>query len=371
MDNDKYILWLLSISLRNPHKFLKYCKSAKNIFEGSDCLNKIPYISKETVAKIKSFANNEYLVRVLDNLKQSQNEKGIKFISYKNPLFPKRFNNIENPPLGIFVKGELPKEHVPSVAIIGSRETSQYGAKAAFNLAKEMAGVGINIISGMARGADANAHMGALDAQGYTVAVLGCGIDICYPPQNFGLYKDIWQHGCFISEYMPKSPATKWNFPARNRLISALCDALLVVEAGEKSGTSITVGFALDMGKEVFVVPGSIFNPKSVGTNKLIQDGATPIMTYLDIINYFKHQKSFELFFNENNKSDMLTTRPQVVLNKDEKIVYSCISYEPISIDNIIYNSGISIEKINKILFELELKGLVEKQAGARYIKNK
>ena len=197
--------------------------------------------------------------------------------------YPDKLRCFEDMPEYLYVKGKLPDSRKKSVAIVGARRCSSYGSSQAYYFAKELSRFGIQIISGMARGVDGWAHRGALDGGGETFAVLGNGVDICYPRQNMDIYRRIPFRGGVLSEYEPQTPALPYHFPRRNRLISALADLVLVIEAGKKSGSLITVNFALEQGKTVYALPGRLGDTLSEGCNNLIFEGAG-IANSVDII---------------------------------------------------------------------------------------
>ncbi len=211
-------------------------------------------------------------------------EKGIWYCPSCDPAFPKRLALIPDPPVGIYVAGRLPKETLPAVAVIGARACSEYGKYAARRFAGILAASGVNIISGMARGIDSIGQEASLDNQGYTGAVMGCGVDVCYPRENRTLYERIKVQGGVLSEYPPGVGPRAGLFPERNRIISGLADLVLVIEAREKSGTLITVDMALEQGKEVMVVPGRITDQLSGGCNRLLRQGASPALTPEDVL---------------------------------------------------------------------------------------
>ncbi|MBR3002834.1 MAG: DNA-processing protein DprA [Clostridia bacterium] len=211
----------------------------------------------------------------------------IKIIKIQDENYPKLLREVYDPPKQLYVQGNINIFNNPSIAIVGCREPSEYGKKAAqyfsYNLAKQ----NINIVSGLAKGIDSFAHIGALQAKGKTIAVIGSGLDIIYPKENEKLAQEIIKNGgAIISEYPLGTRPEKDHFPARNRIISGLCKGVLVVEAKEKSGSLITADFAMEQGKEVFAVPGNINSLNSVGTNMLIKDGAIPVCNYNDVIQY-------------------------------------------------------------------------------------
>lgn len=297
------------------------------------------------------------------------------YIPQNDSCFPIRLQNIPDKPEGIYIRGHLPPEDIPVVAIVGTRYNTIYGRKATQHLARDLASAGIIIVSGMARGLDAYAHKSALEVGGTTIAVLPSGIDTCYPLENQQLYNQIPYHGALVTELPLGSRPHPGTFHARNRLISGLADAVIVVEADERSGTSITVGHALDQGKEVLAVPGNIFSRKSKGTNQLIKEGATPITSYLDAIISLKSQRHLEKFFQVTKPekqaflTDATTKISKIPLATDATLVYSCINYEPISIEYIVQRTGLGVPDVNRILLELEITSLVKRLAGNQYIR--
>ena len=202
---------------------------------------------------------------------------------------PLRLRSIHDPPVGLFVRGDAPLELLerPSVAVVGARACSGYGASVARSLARELAAAGLVVVSGLARGVDGEAHRGALDAGGTTVAVLGCGIDRDYPAAHADLARRIAETGLVVSEYAPGVEPAPWRFPARNRIVAGLCAAAIVVEARERSGALITADLALEEGREVFAVPGEITSALSAGANGLLKLGAAPLTCAADVLSCF------------------------------------------------------------------------------------
>lgn len=213
--------------------------------------------------------------------------RGIRYISRYSREYPKRLTHIGQAPLQLYVKGRMPDASGLSVAIVGARECTCYGRDMARMFAFRLARAGVQIVSGMARGVDGWAHQGALEAGGATFAVLGCGVDVCYPQKHAGLYRSIVRHGGVISEYRPGVRARPAFFPQRNRIISGLSDGVLIVEAERRSGSLITVDSALEQGRDVFVIPGRIGDALSEGCNRLIVQGATPVLSPDDILDYY------------------------------------------------------------------------------------
>ncbi len=284
-------------------------------------------------------------------------EKRIQYIQQTDEAYPEKLRFHKGMPKGIYLLGNLPDPERPSVAIVGARRSSSYGNETARFFAGELARAGVQIISGMAWGIDGMAHMGALEAGGDTYAVLGCGVDICYPQGHRRLYEEIQKTGGILSELAPGMPPKPGHFPARNRIISGLSDLVLVVEAKEKSGSLITADLALEQGKDVYAVPGRIGDSLSVGCLGLIKQGAgladSPqvILSALGIS---------EKCSKENTK---------ISLAKDENIVYSWIRLQPVSLDELVQKTGLPVQKIMPILVELELKGCIREVRKNDYVR--
>ena len=214
---------------------------------------------------------------------------GLRWLARSNPAFPALLGSVHDPPPGLFLRGAAPAELLsrPSVAIVGARSCTDYGAHVARIIGRELAAAGAVVISGLARGVDGWAHRGALDARGATVAVLGCGVDRDYPAAHAELARRIAERGLIVSEYAPGVEPAPWRFPARNRLVAGLAQATVVVEARERSGALITADLALEEGREVFAVPGEITSSLSAGSNRLLRNGATPLTAVVDVLEAF------------------------------------------------------------------------------------
>lgn len=288
-------------------------------------------------------------------------EEKILRISSKSAEYPEKLNNYPKMPEILFVKGRLPDRKKPSIAIVGARACSTYGRIQAFRYAKVLSSAGVQIISGMAYGIDAEAHKGALEGGTATYAVLAGGVDICYPAGNKALYERILREGGgIISEQPPGMRARNYFFPARNRIISGLADMVLIVEAREKSGSLITAQWALDQGKTVYAIPGPVNEELSIGCHKLIYDGAG--------IAYSPEILLRELGMNYENKvkSD---SKNDLGLASDLKLVYSYLDLRPKSTDFLIQKTGLPPRQIGSLLLELKLSGLIREIGRHYYIK--
>ncbi|MDI6618278.1 MAG: DNA-processing protein DprA [Clostridiales bacterium] len=312
---------------------------------------KIEGISDTLARNIIERRNEKKLASEIENILS----KGIKIISIDDKSYPEKLKQIYDPPYVLYVRGNMEK-YEKNVAVVGSRRCTMYGRNAAKKLSFMLSKYNIGVISGMARGIDTQAHMGAIENGGYTCAVLGCGCDIVYPPENKKLMDEIIEHGSVVSEYPPGVMPLSGNFPARNRIISGMSDGVLVVEAGEKSGALITADFALEQGRDVYAIPGSIFSNMSKGTNFLIKQGAKPVTDICDILEELGVDYQVQ---NNDNITCQLTAK--------EKILMDNIECSPLYIDDLAKRCSLKINEINSLLTMLELKGLVKIIPG-RYV---
>jgi len=276
-------------------------------------------------------------------------------------LYPENLKTIHYPPPVLYFKGTIKESDKNSISIVGSRKATYYGKMVAEKLSKDLSLAGLTIISGMARGIDTAAHKGVLSVNGRTIAVLGCGIDHIYPPENRRLAQEIEASGAVISEFSLSTLPERQNFPRRNRVISGLSLGTVVVEAAEKSGALITADFALDQGREVFAIPGNINSPLSNGSHNLIKQGAKLVNNYQDILEEI------------HTVLPKITTVKEIAikdasLGEKEKKIYRLITKEPIQIDEIIETSKLSAGKVSEILLNLELKDLIKEIEGKRFI---
>lgn len=285
----------------------------------------------------------------------------IEVVILGEPDYPKLLKEIPDPPGIIYIKGKLLPEDEISLAVVGSRKYSNYGKTVTEKLVYPLAKNNLTIVSGLALGIDAFAHQAALDANGRTIGVLGCGLDQVYPLTNIRLAdKIVKSGGAIISEFPLGTPALRYNFPVRNRIIAGLSLGTLVVECAEGSGSLLTASAAIDYNREVFSVPGEIFSDSSIGTNKLIKMGARVVTDYQDILT--------ELAIDD--KTNFSKAREIIADTVEEEILLKLLS-KPISIDELIKKSKINTNLINTTLIQMELKGKVRNLGATRYIINK
>ncbi|MCR4806233.1 MAG: DNA-processing protein DprA [Lachnospiraceae bacterium] len=288
--------------------------------------------------------------------------RGIRFIPFYSDEYPARLKGISGHPFALFVLGDLPGDDIPSVAIIGARNCSQYGRLNASRFGADLAGYGVQTVSGMAYGIDGISQEEALNAGGRSFAVLGCGVNKCYPPSNRNLYERLKKEGGIISEYGLYNEPLANMFPARNRIISALSDVVLVIEARERSGTMITVDMALEQGRDVAIIPGRISDPLSTGCINLWKQGAYPVTCAEDIM--YLLDENFE-----NKKKTVI--RPRIKLPPDEKVVYRDLEPYAKSIGQITDEVGLELRKVITALVELSIKGLARETGKGCYVKVK
>ena len=290
-------------------------------------------------------------------------EVGGKIMTMKDVSYPNRLKEIYDPPPLLYVKGDLKKEDELAVAIVGSRKTTPYGKWMTEKMGQELARQGITIVSGMARGIDSHAHWGALSGGGRTIAVLGSGVDVVYPPENRNLYKRIMDQGAVLSEFPMSSPPEGGHFPKRNRIISGLSLGVVVVQAGMESGSLITANYALEQGREVFAVPGNVGSNSSRGTHQLIKDGAKLVESSEDILVEVLPQWSKE------REASQDVERPVRDLTDEEKVLYGQLGETPLHIDALIRESHFDPGKVSSLLLDLELKGLISQWPGKCFSK--
>lgn len=287
--------------------------------------------------------------------------------------YPQRLRNIPDCPILLYIKGELPPaDTLPMISIVGPRKISDFGKKAAFSLAKRLTKGGIIVVSGAALGADTSAHKGALSVGGKTVAILGCGICCNYLSENRSLRNTISQNGCLISEYPPYASATKYTFPIRNRIISAISLGTVVIEASLKSGSLITARLANEQGRDVFVIPGNPTNDNYKGSNLLLRDGAIPLLDAKDIFNEYLSsfpeqidiEKAFEKDISKTNVK--LQKKLKLGLSKDAEMVYNSLDKRKFTADDLLALS-LNEDDILSALTELEIEGVIKALPGGVY----
>ena len=284
-------------------------------------------------------------------------ERGITILTLEDDDYPRKLREIEQPPPVLYILGEITDADDWAVALVGTRRMTGYGKQVAAELAGFLARHGITVVSGLARGVDAVAHQAAVNAGGRTLAVLGSGVDVVYPPENKQVYAQVIAHGAVISDYAPGTSPEGVNFPPRNRIISGLSSATVVVEAGLSSGALITSTFAAEQGREVFAVPGNIFAPQSKGANYLIQQGARPLVDFEEILEILQYK----------NVHQAKAARKLLPENEMENQVLQALGDHPVHVDEIHVKTGLPMAIVSSTLTMLELKGMVYKAGNMNY----
>lgn len=337
---------------------LNYFGSSEAIFlaERQELLNAGAY----KVAAIDKFLQS----RDLDLPKRLQEfceREYVRLMTINDVDYPIELKQIAAPPKVLYIKGNLPKQ-TKHIGIVGSRRASTYGLKAAEDFASDLAGAGVVIVSGGAKGIDSAAHKGALQAGGTTIAVLGSGIDVIYPRENAILFDEICKNGALITEFAPGTPPIANNFPARNRIINGLTQGILVVEAAKKSGAMITVEFAADEGHEVYCIPGSIYLPNSIGCHSLIKSGAQLVDRPEDILNDLE-SKNINII-----KPKSLSLFEETEINSSlGRQLMDIMTQEPITLEELVELSGHSLAEISEELLNLQMHGKLGLVDGRRY----
>jgi DNA processing protein len=360
---------------------LQAFSSPRNVFSATaQTLQVIPGIGPKTADHIRSFSDWGMAEREIERARELE----VAIVACEDPIYPRNLLNIYDYPPLLYVQGSLCPEEI-CVAVVGSRLASVYGRYTTEKISRELALQGITVVSGLARGIDAAAHRGALAGKGRTIAVLGCGLDIVYPPENEGLAGAIVAHGALITEFPFGTPPNAPNFPSRNRIISGISLGVVVVEAGEKSGSLITARIAAEQGRSVFAVPGEIGAAGSRGTHRLIKQGARLVENIEDILEEILPQAgvppsaSNESSVSVSSRLDApapdpeKTTAPARVemagLGNSEQQLLSLIPSRPVDIDTLITSSGLTAQEVLNALLILELRGLIRQMPGKQFIR--
>ena len=356
----KYWVWyslLNSVSKNKRNHLIEKYKTPNTIWSLDEIeLAKNKQLSSDDIQQILDYETRNRLDSYIEDLIK----KKINIVTFNDYNYPELLKYIYDPPIILYVKGNL-MENENCIGIVGSRKASSYGIEMSKKLARELSNYDITIISGMARGIDSIAHKASIEAKGRTIAVLGCGLDIVYPPENFRLEEEIIQNGAVISEYPIGTKPLQWNFPERNRIISGISKGIIVVEAREKSGSLITAKYALEQGRDVFAVPGNANAYCSIGTNKLIKDGAKLVTSAEDVledISWFDDIKEFKIKNYENIYKG---------LDVNEIRIIESLRIENRNIEGIKKETGYNIDFLQAILLSLELKNIIKKDLSGNY----
>lgn len=336
-------------------------KSLIDFFNSAQAAWEAPALKLQQSGLPENVLDNLLKARVemdINKIWQDLQNSGIQVLTWLDEFYPRRLRDIFNSPPVLYCTGELSPKDDWAVAVVGTRRITPYGKRVVKETVDFLARQGITIVSGLARGVDTEAHQAALEANGRTIAVMGCGVDTIYPPENRSLADQVIQSGAIISDYPPGTPPESRNFPPRNRIISGLSLATLVVEAGERSGALITAKFALDQGREVFAVPGQIFAQHSKGTNTLIQEGAIPMLVPSDLM------EALNLQF----VVDQQETRLNVPGDETEAKIFALLNDESKHVDEIHLQTGMTVAQVSSTLALMELKGMVYQTGPMKYL---
>ena len=372
MDSLIYWVWLGNLPGIFSNKItalMEHFESIEEIYKAADYKN-IPGISRGD-ALILGSKDLSHAKEIIEKIKKL----GAYILTYDDIDYPDELRKIDSPPYVLYLKGEkLSWDRLFAIGVVGTRRCTAYGAKAADNLCFDLAARGITIVSGMARGIDSAAARAALRAGGKTIAVLGSGIDVIYPPENRELMEEIEKSGTVMTEYPPGSQPMAHHFPERNRIISGLSKGVLVIEAPLKSGALITANYALEAGRDLFAVPGEIFKDNSKGTNLLIKQGARIVSSAMDIIEEYPADIEKLVPAEEKPEEPVNNIRRITIddekyqaLDKKEQSVISLLIEKNMHIDDISVHTGIDIGELNAMLPMLEMLGLIRKLPGDNY----
>lgn len=356
----QYNIWLSAIEGVGAKKYQSLCLyygNARDVFQNADhsSLRMVGGIDRGTAEKILAARTDGSLDKNMEKLHKGD----ITTYIVGNDNYPEILMQLYDPPPVLYTKGCMDLSDLDrSIGIVGTRRCTRYGRNVAETLAAELAGEAVTIISGMARGIDTHAHLGAMQAGGFTIAVLGCGVDIVYPPENKRMYADIMSCGVILSEFFPGTQPLPANFPARNRIISALSRGVLIVESGEKGGALITADFALEQGKDVFAVPGNIDSRASSGCNKLIKEGAIPVTCGMDILSEY----GWDALFNPKQAKE-----EGVELSFDESRIFELLTEGDLHYDILAIETKMDNSTLAACLTFMELRGIIKQLPGRVY----
>ncbi len=358
-----YLIWLClqkNLATIRIGRLIEYFGTAKNVYENNDILEytNIEGIGVDTAYMMMKSKDLTEANRILEFTEKNN----IGLVSYWSKAYPQKLKQIYGAPPMLYYKGEnLFAEPSPSVAIVGSRRSTPYGLSMARSIAGELSECGINVISGLAKGIDAAAHQAALDSGGLTTGVLGCGIDVIYPASNKELYMKIQdQGGMILTEFSPGTSAVSTNFPQRNRIISGICDGVIVVEAAKGSGSLITAHYALEQGRDVYAVPGNVNSTQSEGTNSLIRQGARLVTCGKDVI-----EDMYDMLRGMYPAKQEKNTHRE--LDKDESAVYNAISLGNDTLNSVSQYLNKPVGVISGVISVLEIEGLISCDMGRLY----
>lgn len=354
---EQYWIWLSSVEGIGPRRFYQLMSvftDARDVWErmGDPAMNFLP---QNALSALRAARSERYFYELFARLES----RGVRAVTRLSDDYPQRLLETVDPPPTLYTRGAADLSAARMFSVVGARRCSRDGARAARDFSEKLAREGVTVVSGLAFGIDSAAHEGAVRADGITIAVLGSGADVIYPAENERLAAEILDKGgALISEYPPGMPPLAANFPARNRIISGMSPGLLLVEGAKKSGAMITVGFALEQGRDVFAVPGSIYSPLSATPNQLIVDGAIPAISPWEILRFYKWAE---------DPVPGKKSAPKIELDGDERAVYEALLRESMTLTELCETTGFTSGKLLSLLTTLELRGIIGKQPGGEY----
>jgi DNA processing protein len=329
-------------------RLLERFRTGEAVFgAGEKELLEVERVDAELATAVRSYRRTPGLG---DSIRHAR-DLGVRTVGYLDAEYPAALRDVPHMPPVLFIRGEVRTEDRVAVAVVGTRTPTHYGRQVAEGLSRELARSGVTVVSGLARGVDTCAHRGAMAGEGRTIAVTGCGIDVCYPPENRALCEEVVTHGAVITEFTLGVEPLAMNFPKRNRIVSALSRAVVAVEAREKSGVLNTVAWAVEQGRDVYAVPGRVGDPQSEGTNRLLHEGARPVTSAADLLKDLGVSRREEI-------------RQAVEVEGEERQVYEFLTNDPVHIDEICEGLGLPMAGLLSTLLQLELKGLVRQLPG-------
>ncbi|MBQ8086983.1 MAG: DNA-processing protein DprA [Clostridia bacterium] len=354
---EQYWIWLSSvegIGVKRFYQLLTLFEDPVHVWDNAEA-PEMRFLGAKTWANLKAARCEEYLYRLFDRLERAD----CIAVPRVSDRYPQRLSRIYDPPATLYVRGRCPLDTERMLAIVGSRRCTRDGRRAAREIAAGLAREDVTVVSGMARGADTCAHEGALSANGRTIAVLGCGVDVVYPPENAELVDRLLDMGgALVSEYPPGTRPAPGHFPARNRIISGMTDGTLLIEGAKNSGAMITVRDAMEQDREVFAVPGSIFSPLSDMPNQLIVEGANPVLSHWEILEHFRWAQ---------RPAQTPSGIPPVQLDDTEKQVVDPLLVQSLTFEELRAQTQLPAGRLNALLTVLELRGIVVKLPGGMY----
>ncbi len=396
MNENDYMLWfslISGITLKRKLELLNIFDNCEKIFYASqnDFYNLKIFESKTISSIINSRDKTKFF-----EYKAELKKKAISFVNIKEETYPYFLKHIEEPPIVLYYKGRLPLIENQLISIVGTRKCSSYGKSVTEFVSRELAKNNIGIVSGLASGIDTIAHETTLKENGYTIAVVGNGLDICYPKENFSLMDKIAKNGLLLSEYPPGTEPKPYHFPRRNRIVAGISSATIVTEAPKRSGALITATIALSEGREVLTFPADIFRKSASGNNELIKSGAVPITEIDDVLFTMDYKKNTniakigkekiniqnnDVLFNEQKNNEVYFEKEKEIIKEkkididsisdEESNLLELITYDGVDAQYLSVKSGYKIEKVQYLLTMLELNELVTKTAEQKFIKIK